>query len=82
MRVHVARSYDEAGQFDAAFWKRAGVNARFAAAWSMISDYLKMRGKYAGEPRLRRARNRMIFVASVRMSERDKEDEQKARRRS
>jgi hypothetical protein len=61
--VHVTHSFREASEFDAAFWRRAGVDARFAAAWSMVGDYLKMRGTYAGEPRLRRSVCRSLSVS-------------------
>jgi len=43
--VHRAKSFADAERFDAWFWRRAGAAARFEAAWSMVSDFLKMRGK-------------------------------------
>lgn len=52
--VNKSRSFEEAAQWDVRFWKRAGAEARFAAAWSMVGDFLKMRGKSGGQPRLRR----------------------------
>ena len=52
--VHKAKSFEEARQWDVLFWRRAGAQMRFAAAWSMVSDYLKMQGKSGGQPRLQR----------------------------
>ncbi len=53
--VHKARSFKEAQEFDRKFWEKAGVQARFAAAWAMITEYYKMRGKSGIKPRLRRS---------------------------
>ncbi len=53
--VHKARSFEEAREFDERFWRRAGAQARFAAAWSIIEDSFKMRGKDARQLRLRRS---------------------------
>lgn len=53
--VHKARSFREAEEFDIKFWRNAGVQARFAAAWSIVQDYFKIRGKHAGKLRLRRS---------------------------
>jgi hypothetical protein len=50
-----ATSQREVKQFDIAFWKKAGPQARFAAAWQMIADYFKMRGQRAPKLRLRRS---------------------------
>lgn len=41
--------------FDIAFWQRAGVLARFAAAWQMLKEFYKMRGKDENKFRLRRS---------------------------
>lgn len=54
MWVNKARSFKEAEDFDIRFWYRAGANARFIAAWSIIKDYFKMRGENANKQRLRR----------------------------
>jgi len=48
-------TYKEAEEFDAKFWKRAGVQARFAAAWLMLIEYYKMRGKSGVKLRLRKS---------------------------
>ncbi len=50
----VAHSFKEAKEFDKRFWRKAGAQARFSAAWLMLSDYFKMRGKSGRLPRLRR----------------------------
>ena len=53
--VHKAKSFKEADQWDEWFWKRAGAQARFAAAWRCIIDYYRMKGKNVRKPRLRRS---------------------------
>ena len=53
--IHKAKSFEEAQDFDAHFWRRAGAGARFETAWSMVGDFLKMRGKSLGQQRLRRS---------------------------
>ncbi len=52
--VHKARSFEDAERFDARFWRRAGAAARFDAVWSMVKDFLKLRGQSGDQPRLRR----------------------------
>jgi hypothetical protein len=52
--VHKAYSFQEAEDFDIKFWRKAGASARFAATWSMVMDYRKMKGWGSGQPRLRR----------------------------
>ena len=37
------------------FWQRTSVDARFSAAWHMVTEFLKMKGKNANKPRLRRS---------------------------
>lgn len=53
--VHKAKSFEDAERFDAWFWRRAGAAARFSAMWSMVGDFLKLRGKSGVQPRLRRS---------------------------
>ena len=53
--VHKARSFKEAEEFDIWFWRRAGAQGRFSAAWLMIGDLFKIRGKSGRLPRLRRS---------------------------
>ena len=53
--VNQARSFKEAQEFDVRFWRRAGAAARFEATWSMVKDFLKMRGKSGAQLRLRRS---------------------------
>ena len=39
-----AHSFQEAQEFDVRFWRNAGAAARFEATWSMVIDFLKIRG--------------------------------------
>ena len=41
--------------FDIEFWQQAGAEARFAAAWQMVKEYLIMRGKDESQFRLQRS---------------------------
>ena len=52
--INKAYSFKEAEEFDRKFWRRAGCQARFAAAWQMVKDYIKMKGKSERLLRLRR----------------------------
>ena len=52
---HKTSSRQAAKKFDVVFWRKAGPQARFAAAWQMIGDFFKMRGKHAPKLRLRRS---------------------------
>jgi len=52
--VHKTRSHESAEWFDIRFWRRAGAAARFEAAWDMVGEFLKMRGKSGNERRLQR----------------------------
>ena len=38
--------------FDIEFWQQAGAEARFAAAWQMVKEYLIMRGENESQFRL------------------------------
>lgn len=51
------RRGDEGGEnFDREFWRKAGAEAKFAAAWEMVSEYWLIRGKKdAGQQRLQRS---------------------------
>ena len=53
--VNKARSFKEAEEFDRKFWRQAGSHARFAAAYEILKDYMKMKGKDASSLRLRRS---------------------------
>ena len=55
IHVHRARSLKDAEAFDVRFWRRAGAAARFEAAWAMVGEFLKMRGKPRAQLRLRRS---------------------------
>ncbi len=50
--VSIAQSNDD---FDLKFWRRAGVSARFRAAWEMLEDYYKIKGIRGYKLRLQRA---------------------------
>lgn len=52
--VHKTKSFEDAERFDIRFWRRAGAAARFEAAWAMVGEFLKIRGKSGNERRLRR----------------------------
>lgn len=54
MMFHVGHSFQEAEEWNIKFWRRVGARGRFEAAWSLIGDYFKMRGKHGRVPRLRR----------------------------
>ena len=53
--VHKAYSFKSAQKFDRQFWRLAGSHARFSAAWQMVKDYVKMRGKSERLLRLRKS---------------------------
>ena len=53
--INKARSYEEAQQFDRKFWQKAGVTARFSAAWIMIKEHQKIKGTHGDKLRLRRS---------------------------
>lgn len=53
--IHKAYSFKKAGEFDRKFWRRAGSHARFAAAWQMVRDYLKMKRENGRSVGLRRS---------------------------
>lgn len=55
MLTHLARSHADAERWNMWFWRRAGANGRFSAAWLMLGDLLKIRGKSGRLPRLRRS---------------------------
>lgn len=44
------------GSFDIEFWRRVGVEGRFAAAWKMVCEAAAIRGEQSNrEPRLQRS---------------------------
>jgi|GEM_PF-2019327 len=57
--VHKAKSFEEAERSDAAFWRRAGAAARFEAGWTMVGEFLTMRGNSRAQLRLRRSVQRV-----------------------
>lgn len=64
--VHKAKSFEEAERFDERFWRSAGAAARFAATWSTVQDYFKLRGKSRGQLRLRRDVQPVEFIKAKR----------------
>ena len=53
--INKAKSFKEAEDFDWKFWRQAGSHARFSAAYEILKDYMKMKGKNASSLRLRRS---------------------------
>ncbi len=53
--INKAKSFKEAEEWDRKFWRRAGAQARFAAAFECLKDYFKMKGKDERSLRLRRS---------------------------
>ena len=49
------RGVPDDGSFDREFWRRAGHEARFAAAWEMVQEVNLIRGRDADESRLQRS---------------------------
>ena len=47
-------SFRNAKEFDMLFWKKAGVQARFSAAWQMLEEFYKIRNKHGYKLRLQR----------------------------
>ena len=66
--VHKTSSFKEAERFDERFWRSVGAAARFAATWSTVGDYFKLRGKSRGQPRLRRTVQHVEFIKTKRAS--------------
>lgn len=57
--VHKAYTFKEAEDFDIKFWRKAGAAARFAATWSMVMDWQKMKGQRCGQLRLQKTVQRI-----------------------
>lgn len=55
MRIATLKEIENNDDFDIIFWRRAGSAARFSAAWGMISDYYKMKGRHGYIKRLQRS---------------------------
>ncbi len=53
--IHRANSFKDAERFDAKFWKRAGVEARFSAVWKMVDEFYKIKGINGYKRRLQRS---------------------------
>ena len=53
--IHKTKSFKEAEEWDRKFWRKAGSHARFSAAYEILKDYMKMKGKNARSLRLRRS---------------------------
>ena len=46
---------DDSRSFDLEFWQQAGAEARFAAAWLMVKEFLAIRGDDGSQLRLQRS---------------------------
>ncbi len=55
MVERLVHSHEEVEEFNREFWRSVGHEVRFAAAWDMVLDVSRMRGKRARQPRLRRS---------------------------
>jgi hypothetical protein len=53
--INKAKSFNEAKEWDRKFWRRAGSHARFAAAYEILKEYMKIKGKNASSLRLKRS---------------------------
>jgi hypothetical protein len=53
--ARLVKAKDMDRSFDLLFWKRVGAEARFAAAWQMVSEVNAIKGKDSGESRLQRS---------------------------
>jgi hypothetical protein len=57
----INRSEHDKSQFDREFWKNAGHEARFSAAWEMVNEVRLFKGqKDVGESRLQRSIEHVI----------------------
>jgi hypothetical protein len=55
VEVNVTQSFKEAYEWNLRFWQNKTAGDRFSAAWLMIKDWYKMKGKRGSLPRLRRS---------------------------
>jgi hypothetical protein len=53
--ARLVKAKDMDRSFDLLFWKQVGAEARFAAAWQMVSEVNAIKGKNIGESRLQRS---------------------------
>jgi hypothetical protein len=53
--ARLVRAAEADRSFDLEFWRKAGHEARFAAAWQMVSEVSAIRGEEVGESRLQRS---------------------------
>jgi len=50
----------EGDEMDREFWRKAGAEGRFSAAWEMVAEMERMRGGTGDVPRLRRDVARLV----------------------
>lgn len=50
--IPLSRANDD---FDREFWQKAGAELRFIAAWQMVSDFYRIKGKNGYKLRLQRS---------------------------
>jgi len=57
--TRLGRWKDTDRQFDLEFWRRLGSQARFAASWEMVKEYMALRGIHGRQSRLQRSVERI-----------------------
>ena len=55
VRERLVRRDADDGSFDRQFWRDAGAEARFSAAWEMVQEVRRFRGENVSESRLQRS---------------------------
>ena len=55
LMARLVKAKDMDRSFDLLFWKRVRAEARFAAAWQVVSEVNAIKGKEIGESRLQRS---------------------------
>ena len=55
IRTRLIHRSEDDGSFDHEFWRKAGAEGRFAAAWEMVVEAELFKGKNADQSRLQRS---------------------------
>ncbi len=55
IKENLAKSYQQADSFNRRFWQTTSAQERFMAAWLMVQEYWKIKGKHGNKLRLRRS---------------------------
>ena len=53
--AHKAKSFKDARESNARFWRRAGAEARFAAMWDCVKEYCRIKGIDANKLRMQKS---------------------------